>query len=147
MRMSRVRKEDFVKIVKIYNESGNKAALDYISNEYGTKAPNGVLYRIKKSPGFTYDEFNNKIIINNDEEPLFMGIDEICNRQVSNDTSKGVVQKIHYSQEPSLNSLYKELLQEKLLELSKYIKLDRVTKTIDIDKTSILADGYHMKIY
>ena len=41
--MSRVRKEDYEKIAKIYNESGAKAATDYIANEYGIKAPKGVL--------------------------------------------------------------------------------------------------------
>ncbi|QNO14358.1 hypothetical protein HYG86_06005 [Alkalicella caledoniensis] len=145
--MPRVSKEDYGTIVKIYNESGNKAAMEYITNEYGIKAPNGVLYRIKKSPGYTYDEFSNKIVIKDEEEPLFMGIDEICNKQVSKEPSHTIVHQIHYSKETSLDLLYKELLQEKLLELSKYIRLDRITNTIDIDKTSILTDGYHIKIY
>ncbi|QNO13400.1 hypothetical protein HYG86_00735 [Alkalicella caledoniensis] len=121
--------------------------MEYIADNFGSKAPNGVLYRIKNSPGFKFDEVNIKIIIKDKEEPLFMGIDEICNRQVLKETSRAVVQKMQYSQEISLDLLYKELLQEKLLELCKYIRLDRITHTIAIDKTSILADGYHMKFY
>ncbi len=77
--MARVRKEDYENIANIFNESGEKAAIEYIVATYGTMAPKGVILRIKKSPGFSYDAVNKKIIKSEiTEEKIFMGLDELC---------------------------------------------------------------------
>jgi len=84
--MANVKKQDYEYIVNIFNESGDKAAQEYIATIYGNKAPRGVISRIKKAPGFKYDEVNKKIIkVNFTEEKIFMGLDELCN----NTDSKG----------------------------------------------------------
>ncbi|AKL95820.1 hypothetical protein CACET_c23740 [Clostridium aceticum] len=145
--MAKVCKEDYKKIVKIYNESGNEAAIEYISQNFGIKSPKGVLLRIKKAPGFIYDEINNKINIATKEESLFMGIDELCTNPAIREVTPDPTQKVYYQLDSTLESLYKELMQEKLIELTKYVKLDRTTNTIHIDKTTLLADGYHMAIF
>lgn len=145
--MAKVCKEDYEKIAKIYNESGNEAALGYITQNYGIKYPKGVLLRIKKAPGFSYDEISNKINISNKEESLFMGIDELCGKPSIREIAPTPVQNIYFQVDNALESLYKELMQEKLIELTKYIKLNRTTNTIHIDKTALLADGYHMAVF
>ncbi len=145
--MARVYKEDYEKIANIYNESGNKAAMEYITQNYGSKSPRGVLMRIKKSPGFSYDEINKKIIIADKEEALFMGIDELCSKSSSREIAPTQVQNRYLQTDNTLEELYKELLQEKLIELTKYVKLNRTTSTICINKTTLLADGYHMTIF
>ncbi len=145
--MSKVRKEDYEKIAKIYNESGNKVAMEYITQNYGTKSPRGVLMRIKKSPGFSYDDINNKIIIKNREESLFIGIEDLCNKPTSREIVPAPVQNMYAQIDNTLESLYKELLQEKIIELTKYIKLSRTTNTISINKTALLTDGYHLTIF
>lgn len=145
--MAKVLKEDYAKIAKVYNESGNKAAMEYITNIYGTKSPRGVLMRIKKSPGFSYDEKSQKIIIKSKEESLFMGIDELCSKPYPREIPPAIVHNKYSQIDNTLDALYKELLQEKLVELTKYIKLNRVANTIYIDKTTLLADGYNMTIF
>lgn len=72
--MSNVRRSDYEKIVKIFNESGNKTAMEYIQQNFGVKYPRDVITRIKKTPGYFYDPVNKKININleNLEESIFM---------------------------------------------------------------------------
>ena len=144
--MPYVHKKDYEKIAKMYNELGSKATLEYIQQTYNIKAPRGVLMRLKKSPGFSYDAVNDKIVISSQkEENLFMGIDELCN-QVTRETIPTVSTPICSRNYFNSDSLYKELMEEKLIEFTKYIKLSRHSNTISIDKTALLADGYKITV-
>ena len=53
--MANIKKQDYEHIAIIFNESGDRAAQEYIATTYGNKAPRGVISRIKKAPGFKYD--------------------------------------------------------------------------------------------
>jgi len=77
--MSKISRSDYDKIVKIHNESGIKAAMEYIKLNYGNKYPRDVLTRIKKSPGYSYDAAAKKIITSKkaEEKSIFMDIDEL----------------------------------------------------------------------
>lgn len=140
--MANVKKSDYKNIANIFNESGDNAAQEYIVNTYGTKAPRGVISRIKNSPGFKYDTVNKKIIKSDiSEEKIFMDIDELCNNNDSNingipnpNTNDSVSNKIEL--------LYIELMQEKLIDLMKYVKLNHCTSTISINKSALNSDGY-----
>ena len=136
--MANVKRDDYENIVNNFNESGDKAAQDYIKDTYGNKDPRGVIYRIKKTPGFEYDSINKKIIKSAvTEEKIFMNIDELCNNV---DSSEKITVNTY---EPSnIEALYKELMEEKLLELIKYVKLNHYTSTISINKSALVADGY-----
>ncbi len=143
--MANVRKQDYEKIVNIFNESGEKTAMDYIQQNYGIKAPRGVISRIKQSSEFSYDKENRKIIKSSKpDESIFMGLDELC--------SKEITPMEHVTPVPStrsndiLESLFRELMQEKLLELNKYIRLNRYSGTIKIDKQALIKDGYQINI-
>lgn len=145
--MANVPKEDYEKIANMYNEFGDKATMEYIGENYGIKAPRGVLMRIKKYPGFSYDSENKKIIIPKATEgEIFMGIDEICSKKASNEISTRKIASVNEIGDITLELLYKELMQEKLMELSKYIKLNRYSNTVIIDKTSLSMDGYQITI-
>lgn len=148
--MSNVSRNDYDKIVKIYNESGIKAAIEYIELNYSIKYPRDVLRRIKKSPGYSYDATSEKIIVNNAtaEKSIFMGIDELCKPAVSTKPTGATTASICNTKDftITLELLYQELLQEKLMELTKYVRLHRYSNTISIDKTALLADGYKVVI-
>lgn len=45
--MANVKKQDYEYIANIFNESGDKAAQEYIATTYGNKAPRGVISRIE----------------------------------------------------------------------------------------------------
>ena len=145
--MPKVRKYDYEKIAKIYNESGNQAAMEYIQENYGSKAPRGVIMRIKNSPGFSFDSVNNKIITSNASEgEIFMGVEELCNKKVANEIPTLKTVSVSGIEDITLELLYKDLMQEKLMELSKYIKLNRYSNTVIIDKTALKMDGYQITI-
>lgn len=142
--MPNVRKSDYEKIIKIFNESGDKSAMEYIQENYGIKAPRGVIMRIKKSPGYSYDAENKMILTSgNTEGSIFMGMEELCNKGTSNALKSSVVSTTNND---TLESLYKELMLEKLLELNKYVNLNRYSGTININKQALITDGYRINI-
>jgi len=142
--MANVKKQDYEYIANIFNESGDKAAQEYIATTYGNKAPRGVISRIKKAPGFKYDEVNKKIIkVDLTEEKIFMGLDELCN---NTDSNKGESVLSDDNSIKNIESLYIELMQEKLLELMKYIRINHYSKTISIDNSALTLDGYKVKL-
>ena len=152
--MPQVRKSDYDKIVKVYNESGNKAAMEYIEGNFGTKYPRDVIRRIKKSSNYKYDYKNSKLI--NKKYPkkksIFIGIDELCNQTVST-KSKPITTTnlqnttVQTTKENALELLCQELLQEKIMELTKYVQLNRYLNTISINKSALISDGYQVAIY
>ena len=142
--MANVKKQDYENIANIFNESGDKAAQEYIATTYGNKAPRGVISRIKNAPGFKYDEVNKKIIkVNPTEEKIFMGLDELCN---NTDSNKGESVLSNDTAIKNIESLYMELMQEKLLELMKYVRINHYSKTISIDNSALTLDGYKVKL-
>lgn len=142
--MANIRKSDYEKIIKIFNESGDKSAMEYIQENYGIKSPRGVIMRIKKSPEYRYDAENKKILESNDTDgSIFMGIEELCNKGTSNALNSSLVSTTNND---ILESLYKELILEKLLELNKYVNLNRYSGTININKQALITDGYRINI-
>lgn len=144
--MANVRRSDYENIVQVFNESGNKASLEYLQQNFGVKYPRDVIIRIKKTPGYSYDPVTKKINIGltEPEEAIFIGIDELCNPLITNNTE--VESSIEFEPDLNINIIYQELLQEKFLELTKYVKLNRYLNTINIDKSALVANGYKVLI-
>jgi len=144
--MANVRRSDYEKIVQIFNESGSKTAMEYLQQNFGVKYPRDVITRIKKTPGYSYDPVTKKINIclTEPEEAIFMGIDELCNPLSTNNTE--VESSIKIQADLNINIIFQELLQEKFLELTKYVKLNRYLNTINIDKSALIANGYQVFI-
>lgn len=74
---------------------------------------------------------------------MFMGIEELCTPMVP--------QSARLQTEPStdprpeaMEKLIRELIGDRLLELSRYVALDSLSKTMIIDKTSLMNDGYQL---
>lgn len=147
--MAKVSRADYDKIVKIYNELGMKAAMEYIEQNYGNKYPRDVLTRIKKSHGYSYDAATNKIITSNEaaESSIFMDIDELCKPIVAGKFMSETTTSIEDKKDITIEMLYQELMQEKFIELTRYIRLNRYLNTISIDKTALMANGYQVSIH
>jgi len=147
--MPKICKEDYGKIIKVHNESGMKAAMEYIRENFGTKYPRDVITRIKKSPGYRYDAETKKIIEDNEsaEKTIFMDIDELCKNATCSKVEHIVVTDVEDVKKSEIDIIYKELMEEKFLELNKYIRLNRYLNTIAIDKTALIANGYQISIY
>ena len=72
-----------------------------------------------------------------------MGLDELCN---NTDSNKGESVLSDDNSIKNIESLYIELMQEKLLELMKYIRINHYSKTISIDNSALTLDGYKVKL-
>ena len=46
-----------------------------------------------------------------------------------------------------METIVKQLIEERLLQLSSYIQMNQASKTVLIDQTSMLADGYKVVIH
>ena len=143
-RVMHVDKTDFPVIVEIYNNEGNKAAQKYIRENYGMVNSSYVIKRIKKSETYHYDEETDRFISdkkNNEDSKLFMNLDELCDTR----GSKTIRAEINVdSKKDAMESLVKELISDRLLELSRYIVMDTSSRIIMIDVTTMEADGYQV---
>lgn len=140
---TQVNKSSFPEIIEIYNKSGNSAAQRYIRENYGIINSSYVIKRIKKSSDFEYDTENDvfRMTKSNNESELFMNLDELCESR----TSKMIQPQIDIdSKKDAMESLIKELISDRLLELSKYIVIDATNRTIMIDISTMKTDGYQI---
>lgn len=134
----------FPQIVELYNTEGKTAVFEKMRSQFGIKRPYFVLRRIKDSDMYTYDEDNDKFISvqASTGDDVFMDLDELCGaptirRGASNE-------HIAEPQLPTMEKLVNELINDRLLTLSRYITLDSAARTIMIDQTSLAADGYRV---
>lgn len=139
-----VTKNMFPQIAELYNTEGKTAFFEKMRSEFGIKQPYFVLRRIKNSDMYTYDEENDKFVSVQESasDDVFMDLDELCGAPAichgaSND-------RLTESQLPTMEKLVNELINDRLLTLSRYITLDSAARTIMIDQTSLAADGYRV---
>ena len=70
-----------------------------------------------------------------------MNLDDLCETS----SSKPIQAEINVeSKKDAMESLIKELISDRLLELSRYIVMDTSNRTIMIDVTTMKADGYQV---
>ena len=74
---------------------------------------------------------------------LFMSIEELCSPVVPQRVQTAEKQLID-SRPADMEKLIQELLGDRLLELSRYISLDSLSKTMIIDQTSLKSAGYRV---
>ncbi len=143
--MTVVSEMDFPTIVEIYNTEGKPSAYAYIRETYGVKNPYFVMARIRKDGRFKLDAERDRFIVCErlPEENLFMSIEDLCS--VSDKvTKKEDVGMIPVKPSISMDELIRDLISDRLLELSRYVKLERTSRTILIDRSSMIADGYNV---
>ena len=134
---------EYQKVAQIYNQLGRSKAVAYLQNELGYKNPSSQISRMKRMISCGYDKETdhfNEIPSAHDTD-IFLDINQICAEE-SNCMKKAVSPKI-----PTMESLYEELIREKLLEYVKYIQISKVTGEVSINKTALLQDGYKLAIY
>ena len=71
------------------------------------------------------------------EDKVFMTIDELC-------ASNKKVKESPVEQQPDKSKEMEKLIGDRLLELSRYISINSISKTLIIDKTSLDRDGYQV---
>ena len=75
-------------------------------------------------------------------DSVFMSIEELCTPMVPQSAK---LQTAHADPRlEAMEKLIRELIGDRLLELSRYVALDSLSKTMIIDKTSLMNDGYQL---
>lgn len=146
--MNKVPKTDYTAIAEMYNRDGRDATYEFIRERYGMNYPDRLVARIRKEPGFTYDYKEKRFTAVGTEEAdqLFMSLDELCSPMVMTHSSGNAYGPAKASGE-AMDRLIRSLISDRLLELSKYISLDTLTKTIMVDRSSMATDGYKVLIH
>ena len=142
--MVKIADKNLPELAKVYNDGGKAALYRELRNSYGIKYPNSVLARMKTADSLGYndtkDVFEMKARKNLDED-LFISIDELCSpMKPQHVTAKPDAE--NFSKTVAMERLVKELLGDRLLELSRYVILDTMNRTMIIDKTALSDAGY-----
>lgn len=136
--------ELFPEIVKLYNSGGRRAAYDYLRSIHGIRNPYYVINRIRKCGKYTYypdtDQFME--LDKSTADSIFMDLDELCGNSIVSTDSP--VSSTADTRSVTMEELIHELISDRLMMLSRYITLDSSTRTILIDQTSLIADGYQV---
>lgn len=136
--------EMFPEIVKQYNSGGRTAAYDYLRSGYGIKQPYFVINRIRKSGKYTYDPDADRFSEpdKSEADSVFMDLEELCSHSIV--ATERPAASAADTRSATMKKLIHELISDRLLALSRYITMDSSTRTILIDRTSLIADGYRV---
>ena len=143
--MIKINNQELRLLAEKYNSDGKQAMYVYLQSEYGIKNPTCTFKRMKKHPELGYHPEKERFLFDENstesEDKVFMTIDELCasNKKVK---ESPVEQQPDKSKE--MEKLIQELIGDRLLELSRYISINSISKTLIIDKTSLVRDGYQV---
>lgn len=121
-------------------------ALTILRSEYGIKNPYFVFARMKDKEELGYMPEQDRFSLQPDlsgTDGVFMSIEELCTPAVPQ-TVKLLTGQPAGSRPEAMEKLIRELIGDRLLELSRYVALDSLSKTMIIDKTSLINDGYQL---
>lgn len=121
-------------------------ALTILRSEYGIKNPYFVFARMKDKEELGYMPEQDRFSVQPDlsgTDGVFMSIEELCTPAVPQ-TVKLLTGQPAGSRPEAMEKLIRELIGDRLLELSRYVALDSLSKTMIIDKTSLINDGYQL---
>ena len=135
----------FPELVELYNTEGKIAMYDLLRSQYGMKQPYFVLQRIKRSDKIEYDSEEDRFTFKDAgiANEVFMDLDELCSGQIVEKRRNDDISSID-PRKGAMEKLVNELINDRLLTLSRYITLDGASRTILIDQTSLSQDGYRI---
>ena len=134
---------DHAEIIRLYNTVGRSQAYAYVREHYGVKNPYSVIKRMKQSAIYHYDESSDCFMdaSASGTDNVFIDLSELC--QVNN-----AIQPIQaVGSGMSMEKLIKELIEDRLLQLSHYIQMNQATRTVMVDQSSMISAGYSVIIH
>ena len=143
--MTKINNQELRLLAEKYNSDGKQAMYAYLQSEYGIKNPTCTFKRMKKHPELGYHPEKERFLFDENstesEDKVFMTIDELC---ASNKKMKESPVEQQPDKSKEMEKLIQELIGDRLLELSRYISINSISKTLIIDKTSLVRDGYQV---
>ncbi len=133
-------------LAEIYNNKGKSQMYQEIRNTYEIKHPWFTFDRMRKQPELGYDEETDKFsmsYIKTADENLFLTMDELCSPMKPQHIQLSKTENSEVKAD-AMEMLVRELIGDRLLELSRYVILDTMNKTMIVDKTTLTNDGYKL---
>ena len=133
-------KYNYAEIIQIYNSSGASEAYSHIRKQYSSKNPYSIIRYMKTVEANHYDLSTDRFIVpaTCESDNLFLNLDELCSKP------PGLTPKA--TDALSMEMLIKDLVQDRLLQLSRYVLLNQASKSIMVDRPSMIADGFTVLI-
>jgi len=144
----KVKEKEFMELAWIYNTEGRQAVYELLKSRYDIKNPYPVIRRMRAQTELCYDPGTDtfKLDMVQDQESVFMSMEELC----APVTSQHMVisgQGTDDDRPAAMEKLVHELIGDRLLELSRYVTIDSLSKRILVDKTTLMIDGYQLVIH
>lgn len=138
--------DKYPEIIETYNKEGKTAAYDLMRSQYGIKNPTCVMKRLKADTSMGYNPESDRFeSIGINDEDIFLNLEELCEKR--SDTTGCTEDKIMKNDRVlAMESMVHALISDRLLELSKYVLLDPISKRILVDKNAMQTDGYQVII-
>lgn len=139
----KVSEEELIKIANIYNTSGKDETTRILKEEYQIRYPWNVIKRLKDRNLISEGTRKEGTNVNINPDEVFLSMNELC---IPTKTKSTEILTINQSDSKAvaMDKLMHELIGDRLLELSRYIILNPSDRTIIIDKTTLVNDGYQM---
>lgn len=136
---------DFEKFIHIFNTEGKKAAKEFVS--LNTSINYDYFVRLlKKYTGYVYNRTFKRYELPTTIETPFISIEDLFNKD-NDDATKivaSIPKKIHYKD--PIDALNIDILQDRLIELSKYITISQSSKTIEINLVRLRENSYDIDV-
>ena len=142
----KVTPDHYPEIIEVYNAEGKRAAYNLIRSQYGIKNPTCVMKRLKQYSDLSYNPKTDRFELHSsrEEEGIFLDLEELCNKDTTINQAKTNVSGT--DRISAMEHMVQELINDRLLEISKYVVLDPVGRCIIVDKTAMQAAGYNVSI-
>lgn len=140
--MRKINKENLQNLAQLYNQRGKEELYKSLRNNYNIKNPTCVFKRMKTNEALGFDMKLNQFTFHQRvEDDVFISFDELCapKQEVSE-----VCPTYENEKSVAMDKLIQELIGDKLLELSRYVHMNIMDRTIIIDQTSLQNDGYQI---
>ena len=152
--MKRITEAEMKELSMLYNEKGKLAVYAEIKEHYHVKYPYGVLRRMKNTPTLGYQPEQDRFSPQktgpdfSHEDELFMSIDDLCAPLATPAAAMGIQSmNERVTRSAAMETLVHELIGDRLLQLSRYVSMDMMSKTIIVDRTSLTSDGYQLMVH
>lgn len=145
MAKCKVKDTDLSELARAYNANGKQALYHLLRTQYAIKNPTNLFKRMVADSTLSYDKEKDRFAIEGTptSEAVFLSMEELCAPIVPQHVTTQAQQEVD-SRPAAMDKLIRELIGDRLLELSKYVTMDSLSKRVIVDKTTLIQDGYHL---
>lgn len=132
---------DFDKLVDVFNRNGRVAAEEYVKNSYDIEYYLAIR-KLTHETGYRYNKSSRKYELKESTENQFLSIEELCNDAKTKPVK--TLENLNTECNISLETIFVDLMRDRLVEISKYISIEQSSRKIIINLQSLKKSGYEV---